>query len=125
MDGLDEFLAGAVVSDEVPRRLDAAAERGVRDDAAFPDLLDQLVPGHDVIAVFNQDNQELQNLGLEGQRLTPARDFKQGGIDLIVAESVYHVGPHKIHEISKLTPHCLQGGGSVPVYLAPRQSPTQ
>ena len=73
MDRADELLRLAVVAERVPRRLHAASHRRVRDDAAVPDLLDDLVPGNQALAVLDQQREQREHLRLEVTALPPAR----------------------------------------------------
>ncbi len=65
-DRADQALAGAVVSDRLAGRLDAAGDGGVRDDAALPDLLDDLVLGDQPFAVFDEQAEQRKDLRLDG-----------------------------------------------------------
>jgi hypothetical protein len=57
MQRADQSLIVAVVAQSAPRRTDSGAERRLRDDAAVPNRLDQLVLAHDPVAVLNEVNE--------------------------------------------------------------------
>ena len=69
MDRLDEALRPAVVAERLPRRLHAAGDRGLGDDAAVPDLLDDLLFGHEALAVRHQQREEREDLRLQADGL--------------------------------------------------------
>ena len=57
MQRADQSLIVAVVAQSAPRRTDLGAERRLRDGAAVPNRLDQLVLAHDPVAVLNEVNE--------------------------------------------------------------------
>ena len=76
VDGLDQRLSLAVVADGLPRGLDAARNGGVRNDTTLPDLLDDLVPGHDPIAVFDELEQQVEYLRFHGHLLAASAQLE-------------------------------------------------
>jgi hypothetical protein len=63
--GANEGLIVAAVAERAARRADTGAERRLRDDAALPDGLDQLVLAHDSLAVLHQENDQVEHLRLD------------------------------------------------------------
>src|SRR5262252_3913359 len=55
----NEALVVAAVAERTPGCSDAGAQRRLRDDAALPDRIDQLVLADDPLAVANKVNQEI------------------------------------------------------------------
>jgi hypothetical protein len=52
----------ATVADRPARGVDPARQSGFGDDAAIPHRLDQIILGDDVVAVFDQVNQQVEHL---------------------------------------------------------------
>ena len=74
VDGLDQRLSLAIIPDGLPSGLDAARDGGIGNDAPLPDLLDDLVPGYDPIAVLDELKQQVKDLRFHGYVLaTPAQ----------------------------------------------------
>ena len=67
-------LVLSAVADRAPRRADAGAERRLRNDAALPDRVDQLVLAHDPVAVANQMDQQIEYLRLDGNDVAARRN---------------------------------------------------
>ncbi len=63
--GADHDLILAAVADRPARGVDPARQGGFGDDAAIPHRLDQIVLGDDVVAVFDQVNQQIEHLRLD------------------------------------------------------------
>jgi hypothetical protein len=87
---LDEPLRLAVVAENGPRRLHAARDGRVRDDASVPNLLDELVLGDEALAVLHEQRQECKHLGLEAQDPAALAQLHGGEIQLEVGEGVDH-----------------------------------
>ena len=83
----DEVLAFTAVANGAPRRADAGAERRLRDDAALPDRLDQLVLADDSVAVADQIEQQIEHLRLDADGLPASAQFVLAKVDLKLAES--------------------------------------
>jgi hypothetical protein len=64
-DSADHDLILAAVADRPARGIDPARQGGFGDDAAIPHRLDQIVLGDDVVAVFDQMNQQIEHLRLD------------------------------------------------------------
>src|ERR1700742_2125069 len=62
--GLDQALFVSAVADRLAHGVDAGRERGFRNNPAVPDLVDELVPAHDVIAVTDEVQQQVEGLRL-------------------------------------------------------------
>ena len=62
MDRLDQRLPVPVIADRFPRRVDPAAQRGVRHDPSIPDRVEQFVFAHYAIAVSHEMYQQVVNL---------------------------------------------------------------
>jgi hypothetical protein len=54
MNGADQLLLPAVVTDGAPRSLDAARQRGIGNGAPVPDPLDQFVLADDAATVLDE-----------------------------------------------------------------------
>ena len=66
---LDNRLVFAGIADGAPYRVDAGGERRVGDDAAVPDMVDDLVLAHHPVAVFDQELEQRESLRLKRNRL--------------------------------------------------------
>ena len=86
----DVALRLAVVAERLPRRLDAARDGGVRDDAPVPDLLDDLVAGHEALAVLDQQRDQREDLWLDAARLAVGTQFEACQVQLEWTEPVEH-----------------------------------
>src|SRR5262249_16124696 len=60
-----EAWVAAAVAERAPCRTDAGAQRRLRDDAALPNHVDQLVLADDPIAVANEVNEQIEYLRLD------------------------------------------------------------
>ena len=65
MQGADQPLPPAVVAERAAGGVDAGGEGGVRDAAAAPDRLEQLVLAHHALAMADQVDQEVEHLRLD------------------------------------------------------------
>src|SRR5215218_7529454 len=61
----DDALRAAVIAERLTGGLDPARDRGVRDDPAVPDLLDDLVLRDHALPVLHQEHQEGEDLRLD------------------------------------------------------------
>jgi hypothetical protein len=71
----DQDLPLAVVADGVAHRVDLAAERGFRHDAAAPYGRHQVVLADHARAILNEIEQEIEGLRLGGDQRRPAPQF--------------------------------------------------
>src|SRR5262249_54348903 len=60
-----EALVATAVAERAPCRTDAGAQRRLRDDAALPNHVDELVLADDPIAVANEVNEQIEYLRLD------------------------------------------------------------
>jgi len=90
VNGADQALRLAVIADGAPRRLDAARNGRVRDDASLPDLLDDLVARDDAIAVLDQQHEQIEHLRLDGDGRTIAAHLVGLGVDGNGADQIDH-----------------------------------
>ena len=88
--GTDHDLILAAVADRLARGVDPARQRGLGDDAAIPHRLDQIVLGDDVVAVFDQVNQEIEHLRLDRHALAAAGQFAKVDIKHMVGKMKLH-----------------------------------
>ena len=89
-DGADHDLILAAVADRLARGVDPARQRGFGDDAAVPHRLDQIVLGDDVVAVFDQVNQEIEHLRLDRDALAAAGQLAEVDIKHMVGKVKLH-----------------------------------
>ena len=87
---LDELLRFAVIAERLTRRLHPARHGCVRDDAAVPDFLDDLVLRNQPFAVFNQEGEQRKHLPLEADGLAAHPQLDGGEIQLELTELVDH-----------------------------------
>ena len=62
---LDQPLPFAGVADRAARRVDPIEQRGLRDDAPAPDRGQQIILADHAVAVPDQVNEEIEDLGLD------------------------------------------------------------
>ena len=117
MRGPDVTLGRPVVPERLARGLDAARDCGIRDDAAVPHFLEQLVAGHQPVPVLDEVNQEREDLGLQRARRSARAQFGSRQVELELAEPVDHGGEHRrrplqfprsLHGITRNSP-CISG----------------
>ena len=88
--GADHDLILAAVADRPARGVDPARQRGFGDDAAIPHRLDQIVLGDDVVAVFDQVNQQIEHLRLDRHALAAAGQLAKVDIKHMVGKVKLH-----------------------------------
>ena len=73
LDGLDEVLALTGIADSLANSRNAAGQRRFRNSAPAPNRSEEVVLGHDPIAIFDQINKKIKDLwlGLDEIRATP------------------------------------------------------
>ena len=89
-DGADHGLILAAVADRLARGIDPARQGGLGDDAAVPDRLDQIVLADDVVAIFDQVNQQIEHLRLDRHALAAAGQFAKVDIKHMVGKEKLH-----------------------------------
>ena len=85
----DENLVVSVVTKRAPGAIDAAGERGLGDDPAIPDRLDQLILADNPVMVAHQVNDEIEHLGLDMDRLPKPAQLLLAEVDLELGKSVF------------------------------------
>jgi hypothetical protein len=85
----DEDLIVSVVAKRAPGAIDSAGERGLRDDPAIPDLLDQLILADDPVMVTHQVDDEIENLGLNMERFPKPAQLLLAEVNLEISELVF------------------------------------
>jgi hypothetical protein len=80
--GCDHALGGTVVAERAPRRLDLAAECGVRDDPVAPDRREDLLLGYDPVVVADEKHQQIEDLRLDRNAFAGPAELEEGGIEL-------------------------------------------
>jgi hypothetical protein len=84
--GPDEPLVVAAVADRASRRIDAAGQGRFRDDPAVPDGFDQLVFGHDPVAVGDEKGEYVEDLRLNGNRPVRLHQFASISVERVIFE---------------------------------------
>ena len=90
VDGLDDVLADAVVTQHPPGGLDPAGQRRLADEAVAPDGVEQLGLGDDPRAVRDEVAQHVEDLGLHVLGLPTALEQEPVGVEDDVPERVPH-----------------------------------
>ena len=90
VDGADHPLLAAAVADRPAGGLHPAGQRRVGHEAAAPDLVQQLGPGHHPVAVTDQVGEDLEHLGLQVAGDASAAQLIALVVELAVAEPVDH-----------------------------------
>ena len=88
--GADHDLILAAVADRLARGVDPARQRGFGNDAAIPHRLDQIVLGDDVVAVFDQVNQQIEHLRLDRDAFAAAGQLAKVDIEHMVGKVKLH-----------------------------------
>ena len=70
--GLNHVLLSSTIPHRAARRHHPAGQRGFTDQAAGPDLFDELVFGHDPMTMLNQIGQHIEDLGLDLDHMAAA-----------------------------------------------------
>ena len=102
-DGTNDILVAAGVADGGSRGADAAAQRGVGDDSAVPNGIDQLVPGDGAVVVFDEKVEHAEDLRLHRNRLAGALQIVGQGVECELAKPVNHRLTPKISEKSNVS----------------------
>jgi hypothetical protein len=91
VDRADELLAGTVVADGPPHGLDAAGQRRLAHEPVAPDGVEDLLLGHDPVALADQQGEHVEHLGLD--RSFGARPAEQvpRQVQLALAKRMDHV----------------------------------
>ena len=100
----------AGIADRLARGVDAARKRGFRDDAALPDVLEQIVLGDDVVAMLHQMHQQIEHLRLDRDDLAAAAQLAAVGVEQVVGEL----------ELQRCVPDC---GGVYEITVLPLPRP--
>src|SRR5262245_16080198 len=88
-----EALVAAAVAERAPCRADAGAQRRLRDDAALPNHVDQLVLADDPIAVANEVNEQVEYLRLDMNDRPGAPQFLPRDVDIEIGEAEVQSSP--------------------------------
>ena len=88
--GADHDLILAAVADRPARGIDPARQGRFGDDAAIPHRLDQIVLGDDVVAVFDQMNQEIEHLRFDRHAFAAAGQLAKVDIKHMVGKVKLH-----------------------------------
>ncbi len=85
-DGLNRSLQFAAVAERLAGGTDVIAEGGVGDLAPVPDRLEQLLARQHPVAMADQVHEQVEHLGLNGDRHVPVDDPVAGRIDDVFAD---------------------------------------
>ena len=89
--GADQLLLFATVADRLARGVDPAGQGRVRHDAAAPDRSDEIVLADDVVAAFDQIDQQVEHLRLDGNRLGAAAQLPPVGVKPMIRKEKLHL----------------------------------
>ncbi len=90
MDRLDQRLSVTIVADGLACGVDPAAERGLRYDPPIPNGIEQFVLADDAVAVMDQVQQQIIDLGFHVHDFTRAPQFLETQVDLMAGENKAH-----------------------------------
>ncbi len=88
--GGDQPLSLSVVPDRPPGRLEPAGQRRVADEPVAPDRVEQLGLGYDAVAVGEQVDQDLEDLGLDVHSHPGTMKLEACRVQLTGLEGVHH-----------------------------------
>ena len=100
-DGADQALLFAAVADRLARGVDAAGQRGVRNDPAAPDRGDQIVLADHAVAVLHQIDQQVEHLRLERDQIGAAPQLAPVGIKYMIFKVKLHVACPRVTGLIK------------------------
>ncbi len=86
--GFDQALLGSAVPDGTACGVDARAQRQFGHDAAAPDRFDQIIPADDVLAVADQVDQEVEDLGLHGNDGGAGAQLAPVRVERVIVEKI-------------------------------------
>src|SRR5262245_55057327 len=91
IDRTDRRLVIAAVAKGAPRRLDAGAERRIRDDPPLPNGGDQLVLAHHPVAMLDEVNQQVEDLRLDPNGVASAKQLAARHVDFKLTKAEVQV----------------------------------
>src|SRR5262249_21164619 len=94
----NEALVAAAVAERAPCRADAGVERRLRDDAALPDDVEQLVFADDPVAIANEVNEQVEHLRLDVDIRPGKPQLLPREVDLEIGEAEAQSSPHHLTE---------------------------
>ena len=86
--GLDVRVAVRLVAERLAQRVHVLGEIGLLDEGVWPERLHQLGLGDDPLAVAGEEDQQVERLRREWDRLAAALHTAQSDIDLVRPELV-------------------------------------
>ena len=89
---LHDALGAATVTHGFANRHDAVVEGGIADELIRPDVLEQLLPGHDAVAMQNQKGERIEDARFERNKLAAPPHLTKTRIEFAIAECVFHRG---------------------------------
>ena len=89
-EGADQGLFLAAVADRLARGLDPAVNRRVGNDAPTPHRRDQVVLADDPLAIADEAEQQVKDLGLDGNKLAATAQLAPRSIEQMIAEPELH-----------------------------------
>ena len=89
--GADPPLRFAIVAERPARRIDTRGDRRIRHDPSAPYRLQQVVLADDPIMVLHQIDQEIEDLGFDGNQLGAASQLAPLAIEHMIAEREEHL----------------------------------
>src|SRR5262249_5482195 len=93
---LDNCLLGPVIVHGLAGGHDAAGERGLADDLPRPEFLQQFVFGDYAVAMMQEVNEDIEDLGLNADRLVCIAQLIQARVELKAREAVDHSSPRAL-----------------------------
>ena len=108
MQGANQPLRLAVVAERLAGSLDATRQRGVRDGAALPDCLENLVLGDEPVALTDKKHKQIEYLRLHGDGLDAAADGKLARVDCVGTNLKQHSTDHTLTGRARSVRHVTQ-----------------
>jgi hypothetical protein len=69
---------------------DPVVQRGLTDEALWPDMLQEFFPAHDTVAMLDEIEENIEDLRLDGARGPGVTEFVEFGMQSVVIEKVHH-----------------------------------
>jgi hypothetical protein len=88
--GPDQALILAIIADRRAGQVDACVQGGLRHKASLPDRGEEIVPADYTLAIADEIDQEIEDLGFHGHHVRAAPQLAALGVEGTVFEKISH-----------------------------------
>ena len=85
-DGSDQLLVLAGVAERLPRGINPTAQRCIGNNTALPDRRDEIVFADNALMILDEEDQYVEHLRLDIDRLAVAAQFTSVGIKYMIGK---------------------------------------